>query len=101
MPELLPNPWFARGPVLRRSKEIAATFARHGLGWLVTQLGLADLVPFERVAAPPAGRRDMHSCGMPPRSAPTTCRRVPIPKIETHPLSRTKVLRLEQKGVKK
>ncbi|MHB0858993.1 MAG: ABC1 kinase family protein [Anaerolineae bacterium] len=31
-----------------RYREIAAALARHGLGWLVLQLGLGDLIPFER-----------------------------------------------------
>ncbi len=31
---------------LRRYREIAGTLVRHGLGWLVVQLGLGDLVPF-------------------------------------------------------
>lgn len=48
MLNLSPIPWFAHGPVLHRAREIAAIFARHGLGWLVVQLGLGDLLPFER-----------------------------------------------------
>jgi ubiquinone biosynthesis protein len=31
---------------LRRYREIAGTLVCHGLGWLVMQLGLGDLVPF-------------------------------------------------------
>lgn len=41
-------PWFASGRLLRRSREIASALARHGLGWLVAQVGLGGLVPFER-----------------------------------------------------
>ncbi|HEX9596096.1 MAG TPA: hypothetical protein VF982_04395 [Anaerolineales bacterium] len=33
---------------MRRSREIAWILTRHGLGWLVGQVGLRDLVPFER-----------------------------------------------------
>ncbi len=40
-------PWFARGRLLRRSREIASALARHGLGWLVAQVGLGDLIPVE------------------------------------------------------
>lgn len=43
-----PLPWFARGRLLRRSREIAWILTRHGLGWLAGQVGLRDLVPFER-----------------------------------------------------
>lgn len=48
MPGFLATPWFVRGRLLRRSREIAAILTRHGLGWLVGQVGLGDLVPFER-----------------------------------------------------
>ncbi len=48
MSSLLPVPWFARGHLLRRSREIASVLARHGLGWLVTQVGLGEFLPFER-----------------------------------------------------
>ncbi|MCL5998023.1 MAG: AarF/UbiB family protein [Chloroflexi bacterium] len=34
--------------MLHRTREVVAIFARHGLGWLVVQLGLGDLLPFER-----------------------------------------------------
>ncbi|MCI0527960.1 MAG: AarF/UbiB family protein, partial [Nitrospira sp.] len=33
---------------LRRYREIVGILARHGLGWLVVQLGLGDLIPFHR-----------------------------------------------------
>ena len=33
---------------LGRYREIAAILARHGLGWLALELGLGDLIPFER-----------------------------------------------------
>ena len=46
--DFLPLPWFARGHLLHRSREIASILARHGLGWIVVQAGLGDLVPFER-----------------------------------------------------
>lgn len=45
---LLPRPWFTRGRLLRRSSEIASALSRHGLGWLVVQVGLGHRVPFER-----------------------------------------------------
>lgn len=48
MPSFLPVPWFARGHLLGRSREIASVLARHGLGWIVLQVGLGELVPFER-----------------------------------------------------
>jgi len=38
----------ARVRHLTRYREIATILARHGLGWLVVQLGLSDLVPFQR-----------------------------------------------------
>lgn len=46
--DFLPLPWFARGRLLHRSREIASILARHGLGWMVVQVGLGDLVPFEK-----------------------------------------------------
>ncbi len=48
MMNFLPVPWFMRGHLVHRSREIASILARHGLGWLVVQIGLGDLVPFER-----------------------------------------------------
>ncbi len=48
MSGFLPVPWFARGRLLRRAREIASALARHGLGWLVAQVGLGGLIPFER-----------------------------------------------------
>ena len=45
MPSILPVPWFARGHLLRRSRQIASMLARHGLGWLMAQVGLADRIP--------------------------------------------------------
>lgn len=41
-------PRWTRGPLLRRSREIASALTRHGLGWLVLRVGLGGLVPFER-----------------------------------------------------
>ena len=38
----------ARVRHLTRFREIATILARHGLGWVVVQLGLGDLVPFQR-----------------------------------------------------
>lgn len=38
----------ARVRHLARYREIAAILARHGLGWVVVQLGLGELVPFQR-----------------------------------------------------
>src|SRR5512140_565587 len=49
MATLLPVPWFARGRLLRRSREIAAVLARHGLGWLMAQVGLESLIPLSRL----------------------------------------------------
>jgi ubiquinone biosynthesis protein len=46
--DFLPLPWFAHGRLLHRAREIASILARHGLGWMVVQAGLGDLVPFER-----------------------------------------------------
>jgi hypothetical protein len=48
MNSFLPLPWFARRSIRQRTQEIAATLARHGLGWLVVQVGLGDLLPFQR-----------------------------------------------------
>ena len=48
MTGFLTMPWFARGRLLRRARETASVLARHGLGWLVTQVGLSSLIPFER-----------------------------------------------------
>lgn len=42
------GPRFTRGHLRHRSREIAAILVRHGLGWLVVQIGLGDLVRFER-----------------------------------------------------
>lgn len=41
-------PWYTQGRLRRRSREIASAFTRHGLGWLLTHVGLAGVVPFER-----------------------------------------------------
>jgi hypothetical protein len=46
MSGFLPVPWFARGRLLRRSREIASALARHGLGWLIAQVGMGDLFGF-------------------------------------------------------
>lgn len=48
MSAFLPLPWFAQGHLLRRSREITWILTRHGLGWLVVQVGLGHLIPFER-----------------------------------------------------
>jgi ubiquinone biosynthesis protein len=48
MPSILPLPWFARGHLLRRSRQIASALTQHGLGWLIAQVGLADLIPPQR-----------------------------------------------------
>lgn len=40
-------PFHNRRP-LGRYRQIATTLARHGLGWLVVDLGMADLVPFHK-----------------------------------------------------
>ncbi len=37
--------------ILRRSRQIAATLARHGLGFLAIELGIARRVPFGRIGA--------------------------------------------------
>jgi ubiquinone biosynthesis protein len=47
MSSFLSVPWFVRGRLLRRSREIASALARHGLGWLIAQGGLEGLFPFE------------------------------------------------------
>lgn len=49
MTAFLPLPWFARGALLRRTREIATVLARHGLGWVLARVGLDRLVPFGRV----------------------------------------------------
>jgi ubiquinone biosynthesis protein len=43
MPPFLPVPWFARGRLRRRGQQIATVLARHGLGSLMTQIGLSDM----------------------------------------------------------
>ena len=48
MPAFLPIPWFVRGHLVRRSRQIASALARHGLGWMLAEAGLGDLVPFQR-----------------------------------------------------
>lgn len=48
MTNFLSLPWFTRGRLLRRSKEVVTILARHGLGWLVEQAGLGHMLPFER-----------------------------------------------------
>lgn len=57
MDSILPLPWFARRSIRGRAREIASTLARHGLGWLVVQFGLGNLVPFQRglLGHPPRG----------------------------------------------
>ena len=61
MSSFLPMPWFARGHLLRRSRQIASVLVRHGLGWLVVQVGLGDLIPFQ-----------LGMLGHPARDAPYT-----------------------------
>jgi ubiquinone biosynthesis protein len=41
----LPVPWFTRGHLLRRSRQIGSVLAHHGLSWMMTQVGLGDLIP--------------------------------------------------------
>lgn len=43
LPTFLPVPWFARGHLRHRTQQIATVLARHGLGSLLTQVGLSDL----------------------------------------------------------
>lgn len=43
MRTLLPVPWFARGHLRRRTQQIATVLTRHGLGSLMTQVGLGEL----------------------------------------------------------
>lgn len=38
VPNPLRVPWLTRGPLLKRSRQIVTTLAKHGLGWLVTQM---------------------------------------------------------------
>jgi ubiquinone biosynthesis protein len=57
---LLPVPWFARPPLARRSRQIAVVLTRHGLSWLLAQVGLSGV---------PVGRR--WSGRSTPRPAPT------------------------------
>ncbi len=47
-PQWVATPWFIRGHLRHRWREIVSTFTRHGLGWLVTGVGQGDLIPFER-----------------------------------------------------
>ena len=49
MPGLISVPWFARGDLLRRTRQIAAVLTRHGLGWLTVQVGLADRLPVQSI----------------------------------------------------
>jgi ubiquinone biosynthesis protein len=38
-PSLLPRvPWFSRGPLLARSRQIVSALTRHGLGWLLARV---------------------------------------------------------------
>ncbi|MBE0697256.1 MAG: hypothetical protein IH586_10065, partial [Anaerolineaceae bacterium] len=38
-PPLFPHiPWFSRGPLLARSRQIIAVLTRHGLGWLLARM---------------------------------------------------------------
>ena len=48
MTGFIPRPWFIRGHLVRRWREITSVLTRHGLGWLVTGIGRGDLIPFER-----------------------------------------------------
>lgn len=41
-------PLILRRHHLSRYRQVASTLTRHGLGWLVVALGLADLIPFQR-----------------------------------------------------
>lgn len=55
MPSSVPNPipripWITRGPLIARSRQIAVTLTRHGLGWL-----LARMEQSRNMAAPPPG----------------------------------------------
>lgn len=48
MSDVVPVSPRTHAQLLRRSREIASTLARHGLGWLVVRVGLGGLIPFER-----------------------------------------------------
>lgn len=48
MTGFIPRPWFIRGHLVHRWREIASTLTRHGLGWLATGIGRGDHIPFER-----------------------------------------------------
>lgn len=41
--------WITDREYRRRMRRVAATLARHGLGWLVLELGLARWLPFQRL----------------------------------------------------
>ncbi len=52
MPNILPVPWFARGHLRHRTQQIATVLTRHGLGSLMGQVGLGDLLPIPNLARP-------------------------------------------------
>ncbi|MCA0453986.1 MAG: AarF/ABC1/UbiB kinase family protein [Chloroflexi bacterium] len=45
---VFPKPWFVRNHLLRRWREIASILTRHGLGWILAEVGSESLIPFER-----------------------------------------------------
>lgn len=47
-PYFSPKPWFVRSHLLRRWREIASTLTRHGLGWVLAEIGSESLIPFQR-----------------------------------------------------
>jgi len=48
MPDIFSRPWYARPHLVQRSRQIVGVLTRHGLDWMVEQIGLTGGRPFAR-----------------------------------------------------
>ncbi len=48
MPDIFSRPWYARPHLVQRSRQIVGVLTRHGLDWVVEQIGLASNRRFPR-----------------------------------------------------
>ncbi len=59
MPDIFSRPWYTRPHLLQRSRQIIGVLTRHGMDWMMEQIGLANDRPFpgrlkvRRLAGPP------------------------------------------------
>ena len=66
MPNVLLPPWYARPHLLQRSRQIVGVLTKHGLDFMMEQIGLNGGRPFTR-------RSEARRPGGPPINRPNTC----------------------------